>query len=152
MMSPAGAEHGQVVMAVSLALGNFVKQHGLGVVYGAETGFQIAQAPDTVRAPDVAFVGAQRLPPGRMRGFFPGPPDLAVEVVSPGDRAGEVQRKVQEWLEAGCREVWVVDPDTRTVTVYRSLHQIVVLRGSERLVCEELLPGFSLLVAELFVR
>jgi Uma2 family endonuclease len=150
MMTPAGAEHGQIVMAIAIPLGSFVKQRGLGVVFGAETGFHIGHAPDTVRAPDVAFVRAERVPPGRTRGFYPGAPDLAVEVVSPGDRASEVLAKAQDWLDAGCRAVWVIDPDTRTATVYRSLTEIAVLRVSDRLTCEDLLPGFSLPVGELF--
>ena len=119
MMSPAGSEHGWIVTNVTVPLAVFVKQRSLGRVFGAETGFRIGHDPDTVRA-DVAFVTAMRvgveLPPG----FFPGPPDLAVEVLSPDDRAGEVLAKVQDWLDAGCRAVWVVDPRTRTVTVYRS--------------------------------
>jgi Uma2 family endonuclease len=150
MMSPAGSEHGWIVINVSTPLATFVRQHGLGRVFGAETGFRIGQDPDTVRAPDVAFVTAQRIGDRLARGFFPGPPDLAVEVLAPDDRAGEVLAKVQDWLDAGCRAVWVVDPRTRTVTVYRSRSEIVVLGASETIDGGDLLPDFRLPVGELF--
>ncbi len=150
MMSSGGAEHGRIVMAISLALGNFVRQHALGVVYGAETGFLIAHEPDTVRAPDVAFVRRERVPPGPVRGFFPGSPDLVVEVLSPGDRASDVQRKVQDWLDSGCGAIWLIDPDTRTVTVYRSLSDVVILRRGETLSGGDLVPGFSVALPQPF--
>ena len=150
MMSPAGSEHGWIVMNIGVPLGAFVKKHSLGRVFGAETGFRIGHDPDTVRAPDVAFVTAERIGGKLAAGFFPGPPDLAVEVLSPDDRAGEVLAKVQDWLDAGCRAVWVVDPRTSTVTVYRSRSEIAVLGTSEALSGGDLLPNFSLPVSELF--
>jgi Uma2 family endonuclease len=85
------------------------------------------------------------------RAFFQGAPDLAVEVVSPGDRAGEVLAKVHEWLDAGCRAVWVVDPQTRTVAVHRSRNEIAVLQSTDTLSGGDLLPGFSVPVSEIFV-
>jgi Uma2 family endonuclease len=150
MMSPAGAEHGRIVARMTLRLAGFVEEGELGTVFGAETGFRIAHEPDTVRAPDVAFVRAERMGAELGRGFFPGPPDLAVEVLSPDDRAGEVLAKVQDWLDAGCRAVWVADPRTRTITVYRSRSEIVVLRDSETLSGGDLLPDFNLPVGKLF--
>ena len=150
MMSPTGGEHGSIVASVTAPLTLFVKQHGLGRIYGAETGFQIARDPDTVRAPDVGFVAAARMGAKPSRGFVPGPPDLAVEVVSPNDRAGEVLAKVFDWLDAGCRAVWVVDPPTRTVTVYRSREQIVTLGPDDELTGDDVVPGFRLPVAEIF--
>lgn len=152
MMSPAGFEHGRVVMRISGVLFEFLERHSLGVLLGAETGFQIARDPDTVRAPDVAFVSADRVPATPVRGFLPGAPDLAVEVLSPDDRAGEVLSKVRDWLEAGCRRVWVADPRTETVTVYRSLSEITMLSGSDTLLDVELLPGFQTSVAGIFRR
>jgi Uma2 family endonuclease len=116
----------------------------------AETGFRISRDPDTVRAPDVAFVCAQRVPRRIPRGYFDGAPDLAVEVLSPEDRASEVMAKVQDWLEAGCREVWVVDPKTQTVSVHRSRNETLILHAADRLISDALLPGFSLSVAEIF--
>ena len=150
MMSPAGFDHGRFASNIVAALKNYVTQHKSGVVATAETGFQIAHDPDTVRAPDVAFVRAERIPSGGVKGFFQGAPDLAVEVVSPTDRASEVAGKMQEWLRAGCRMVWVVDPDNRTVTVHRSLTEIVVLTAADSLTAGELLPEFSMPVAKVF--
>jgi len=152
MMSPAGPRHGRIAMNLSTPLDVFVRQHALGTVFTAETGFQIGHDPDTVRAPDVAFVRAERMDAEPEHGFFPGAPDLAVEVLSPEDRAGEVQSKVQDWLASGCRGVWVVDPHSRTVTIYRSRSDIVVLVESDTLSGGDLVPAFSLTVAEIFGR
>jgi Uma2 family endonuclease len=140
MMSPAGARHGRIVMNLSTPLDVFVRRHALGTVFTAETGFHIGHEPDTVRAPDVAFVRTERMGVEPDQGFFPGPPDLA----------GEVLAMVQDWLDAGCRDVWVVDPRTRTVTIYRSRSEIVVLVESDTLSGGDLLPAFSLPVAEIF--
>jgi Uma2 family endonuclease len=150
MMPPAGFEHGRLAVNVGSALANFVKRRSLGTVVTAETGFRIAHDPDTVRAPDVAFVRADRIPPGGVKGFFQGAPDLAVEVVSPGDRAGELAAKVQDWLTAGCPMVWVVDPETRTVSVYCSRREIALLTAADTLIGGDMLPEFSILVAEVF--
>ena len=129
---------------------NFVKQSRLGVVTAAETGFQIGHDPDTVRAPDVGFIRMDRVPRVRTRGFFVGAPDLAVEVVSPNDRAGELLAKVQDWLAAGCHTVWVVDPTSQTVSVYRGSRETTLLTVDDELTDDELLPGFRLPVADVF--
>jgi Uma2 family endonuclease len=150
MMSPAGFNHGRFALRIGAALDNFVTPRGLGFVVSAEAGFQIAHDPDTVRAPDVAFVRAERIPPGGVKGFFQGVPDIAVEVVSPNDRASEVIAKSQDWLQAGCQMVWVVDPQTRTVSVYRSRSEISVLTAEETLSGGDVLPGFSVPVAAIF--
>lgn len=150
MMAPAGFRHGRVAASLTAALEDFVSERGLGVVTAAETGFQIERDPDTVRAPDVAFLRRERVPPEEPAGFFPGAPDLAVEVLSPDDRASEVNGKVQQWLEAGCGAVWVVDPQTRTVTVYSSPDRIEVLRSSDVLTGGSVLPGFAIPVEQIF--
>jgi Uma2 family endonuclease len=150
MMSPAGSEHGAVAAEINRSLGNFVKPRGLGTVLGADPGFLIAQDPDTVRAPDVAFLRAERIGGRLPKGFFPGAPDLAVEVLSPGDRASEVLEKVQDWLAAGCLAVWVVEPKKQTITVYDNRHTVVRLRSTDSLSGGDVLPGFSVPVAELF--
>ena len=150
MMSPAGFEHGRITNRMAVRLGRFVEENSLGVVATADTGFQIAHDPDTVRAPDVAFVRAERVPAGGVRGFFQGTPDIAVEVVSPGDRPSEVTAKSQAWLAAGCSVVWVVDPQTATVSIYSSRSEIAVLHSPDILDCRDLLPGFRLPVAEIF--
>mgnify|MGYP001050655733 CR=1 FL=1 len=148
-MTPAGAEHGATVMHLAAPMAMHVRQCRLGEVFGAQTSFQIAHNPDTVGAPDVAFVRAERLGDGLGKGFFPGAPDLAVEVISPHDRASEVFGKVHQWLDAGCRAVWVVDSDTRTVTVYHSRRNVTILRARESLSADDLLPGFGLPLAEI---
>ncbi len=152
MMSPAGFEHGRIIMRVGVPLGSFVEQHSLGLLTGAETGFQIARDPDTVRAPDVGFVLSERDPGEPVKGYFQGAPDLAVEVLSPDDRASEVLAKVRDWLQAGCRRVWVVDPRARTVSVHRSPSEVAVLSESDTLTDEDLLPRFRLPVGEIFGR
>jgi Uma2 family endonuclease len=150
LMSPAGYEHGVIAGRIHTLLSAFVMQARLGVVTAAETGFKIGRDPDTVRAPDVGFVCAQRAPRGRHRGFFDGPPDLAVEVLSPDDRPGDVTAKVHDWLLAGCRAVWVVDPNSATVSVYRGPHGATLLKAGDALSDDGLLPGFRLPVAEVF--
>jgi Uma2 family endonuclease len=120
-MPPAGSEHGAVAINIAVVIAQFVKAHGLGVVFGAGAVFKIASDPDAVRAPDLAFVRRERIPEaGVPRGFWPGAPDLAVEVISPGDTYTEVEEKVNDWLNAGTRMVLVLNPRTRTVTVYSS--------------------------------
>jgi Uma2 family endonuclease len=150
MMSPAGFDHGRFASRIVAALENHATRRGLGVVTTAEAGFQLSQDPDTVRAPDVAFVRAGRIPLGGVKGFFQGAPDLAVEVVSPTDRASEVAAKVQDWLRAGCSMVWVVDPENRAVAVHRSHNEITVLTAADTLTGGDALPEFSMPVAEIF--
>ncbi|ABU57795.1 Uma2 family endonuclease [Roseiflexus castenholzii] len=150
-MAPAGAEHGEIAGFVFGILFSFVRAHNLGSLYAAETGFILARNPDTVRAPDVAFVASERAAQQRGRsGFFEGPPDLAVEVVSPSDTAEDVEAKVLDYLEAGARMVWIVRPRTRTVTVYHSLRAVQVLRPGDLLDGGDVLPGFAVPVAALF--
>jgi Uma2 family endonuclease len=150
MMTPVSGEHARIVLKLGARLLAFVEEKRLGTVYAGDPGFHIGRDPDTVRAPDVAFVRAERLPKGPVRGFFQTPPDLAVEVLSPGDRAGEVLDKVHQWLEAGCRVVWVVDPEHQTVTVYEGPDRIATRTADDELTCDELLPGFGLAVKEIF--
>lgn len=150
IMSPTGIDHGRFASRIVAALENHVTQRGLGVVTTAEAGFQLTHDPDTVRAPDVAFLRAERFPPGGVKGFFQGPPDLAVEVVSPSDRASEVAAKVQDWLRAGCSMVWVVDPEKRTVSVHRPRDAVAVLTTSDTLTGGDLLPEFSMQVLAIF--
>ena len=151
MMTPAGEEHGGIVANLTGHLWSFVRQRKLGKLYGAETGFQIGREPDTVRAPDVAFVRAERVPPAPLRGFFQAPPDLAVEVLSPSDRASEVLDKVHQWLDAGCLAVWVVDPEKRPVSVYGRPDRAITLAAGDELDGADVLPGFRLPVSEIFL-
>jgi len=125
--------------------------HNLGVVYAAGTGFMLSSDPDTVRAPDVAFVRRERVEKaGRGKGFWPGPPDLAVEVVSPGDTHAEVEEKAIDWLTAGTALVLTFNPSKRTVTVYRSLKDITILDENAILDCDDVVPGFRIAVKDIF--
>lgn len=150
-MPPAGNEHGYRAAEIASELRNHVKANGLGRVYAAETGFLIHADPDTVRAPDAAFISRERLERvGPVGGYWPGAPDLAVEVVSPNDRHTDVVEKALDWLDAGCRMVLVVDPKQHTVTVYRSREDIRILTESDTINRADVLPGFSLPVTEIF--
>lgn len=150
-MTPAGSEHGYLALKVGRLLGNHVEANGLGRVYAAETGFKLASDPDTVRAPDAAFVARERVErEGPVAGYWPGAPDLAVEVVSPGDRHSEVVEKALSWLEAGCRMVLVVDPERKAATVYRSREDIRILLPGDVVDGGDVVPGWRLPVAEIF--
>lgn len=148
---PAGGEHGWLAGEVLGRVRNFVRQHRLGVTLAAETGFVLSREPPTVRAPDAAFVARDRLPPeGIPTGFWPGAPDLAVEVVSPSNTMPQIQDKVLDYLEAGTRAVWIVEPRRRTVVVYHSRQDIRILTETDVLEGGDVLPGFQVPVAELF--
>ncbi|HEY6328256.1 MAG TPA: Uma2 family endonuclease, partial [Blastocatellia bacterium] len=150
-MAPASHEHGRITINISTPLDQRVRANNLGVVFAAETGFRLASAPDTVRAPDVAFISLSRYQQAdEVTGYWPGAPDLVIEVVSPGDSYTEVQEKVIEWLEAGALTVVVVSPRKRIVTVYRSLKDVVVLRPGETLELPDTVPGFSLPLEAIF--
>jgi Uma2 family endonuclease len=149
MMLPAGFEHGRIALNLTAAIANHVKSHELGTVLAAETGFLLARDPDTVRAPDLAFIRASR-PRGPQRGYYPGAPDLAVEVLSPDDRPGYVREKVAEWLEAGANAVWVVDPAERTVTVHEPGKAPVAFGEADLVPGGDLLPGLELRVRDVF--
>jgi Uma2 family endonuclease len=152
-LSPASGEHGIVAMGIAAPLGVYVRQNKLGVVCAAETGFIIARDPDTVRAPDAAFISRERLEQNggrRARGFWPFAPDLAVEVVSPGDTAEEVDAKMRAWFDGGARLVWIVYPSSRTLHVFQSPHEVQILQGGDTLRGEDVVPGFECAVADIF--
>jgi Uma2 family endonuclease len=149
-MSPTGYEHSRLAAEITGILRDFVKPRGLGAVTGSEGGFVIERNPDTVRAPDVGFIRSDRLPAKKLSGFFEGPPDLAVEILSPSDRASEVVAKVQDWLRAGCRAVWVVDPETETIAVHESKDRIFELGLSDTLSGGNVLPELNVLVRDIF--
>jgi Uma2 family endonuclease len=150
MMSPAGFDHGRFASRIVAALENFVSRQSLGIVTTAEAGYQLAHDPDTVRAPDVAFVCAVRIPADGVKSYFQGAPDLAVEAVSPSDRADEVAAKVRDWLEAGCSTVWVVEPKDRTVVVHCRGSEASVLTTADAITGGDVLPAFSMPVARVF--
>ena len=149
-MAPVSEQHGEVAGNIS---GNFYiysRQSGVGRV-GVEIGYLVSLDPDTVRAPDVSFtLGLRGEGRVQQRGFVPGAPDIAIEVVSPGDTAAELEQKVGEYLAAGSRRVWVVYPSSRRVTVHRTDGTAMSYSGDAAIEDPELLPGFSLLLAEIF--
>jgi len=148
---PASFRHGDVAAEVFTRLSGFARQAILGRVVSTGTGFLLARGPDTVRAPDVAFVSHSRIErAGAFRGYFPGAPDLAVEVLSPSERAADVHAKIGDYLAAGARLVWVIDISRQQVRVHRSLLRPVILEETAMLEGDDVLPGFSVRVARLF--
>lgn len=139
-------------MNVSTPLDRYVREQGIGTVFAAETGFKISSNPDTVRAPDIAFIRRERIEEvGAVEGYWPGAPDLAVEVVSPNDSYTGVEEKVSAWLEAGTRTVVVVEPRTKTVTVRYSRTEIRVFTEGDVLDVGEVVPGWTMPVSDVFV-
>jgi Uma2 family endonuclease len=150
-MAPAGHRHGRIAANITGSLIQYVIRNNLGAVYAAETGFKLATDPDHVRAPDVAFVRQERVEEVKdTEGYWPGAPDLAIEVISPGDSYTEVQEKVFDWLDAGARAVMAVDPRKRIVTVYRSLTDIIILTEKDRLKGGDVVPGWEMLIKDVF--
>ena len=149
-MSPMGGVHGVTVLWLGGLLADWARVHDRGAVM-TETGFVLATNPDTVRAPDISFGRRGRIPSdGIPSGFWPSPPDLAVAVLSPDDRPSDTLGKVDEYLTIGVLLVWVVDPRGRTVTVYRTGTEPIVLGAVEVLEGNEILPEFALPLRELF--
>jgi Uma2 family endonuclease len=151
-MPPGGLEQGDRSSVLDGSLGVYVRARKLGRVFTNEPGFVLNTDPDTVRSPDLAFIRAERLrETGVPGGYYRhGAPDLAVEVISPNDRYTEVGEKVAEWLEHGALLVFVVDPRRRTVAVHRHDGSVRMLGLNDVLDGEEVVPGWSLPVRELF--
>jgi Uma2 family endonuclease len=147
---PPGVVHGNLASRLAAKLQTFVEARQLGETF-VETGFRLEGDPDTVLAPDVSFVSATRIPQsGLPEGFFPGAPDLAVEIVSPNHLDEAVQAKVAAYLQAGSRLVWVVRPKRRTITVHRPDGTARTLSQKDNLSGDEVLPGLSLSLHGLF--
>jgi Uma2 family endonuclease len=150
-MPPGGYEHGLRTSILDRSLGNHVEEHDLGDVLTNEPGFRLASDPDTVRAPDVAFVSRARADAaGDVTRFWAGAPDLAIEVISPGDLYTEVEEKVAEYLEAGTRMVLVVNPRRRTVAVHRPNRPPRILTIDDAIDGEDVVPGWTLPLRRLF--
>ena len=150
-MPPAGGYHGNVAFAIASIIGAHIRGKDLGEGFTAETGFVTRRDPDTVRAPDVAFVTKERLAGGRAPdGFVQAAPDLAVEVVSPNDTAAAIHEKVREYFYAGTPLVWVVYPGTRSVTVHRSPGDARTLEPGDILDGEPVFDDFRVPVSDLF--
>jgi Uma2 family endonuclease len=148
-MSPSGAEHSRIALIIGSSLLVHVMKNQLGAVYGADGGFVLRRGPDTLRSPDVSFVSAERYV--KTQKFFPGAPDLAVEVMSPDDLASEVSFKTSQYLRAGVRAVVIVDPEKRIVYVHRSSGTDVVTTIPETaLEVEDVVSGWKLPLSEIF--
>jgi len=145
---PPGGLHGSVTASLGARLWSHVDLTGAGVVFVGDTGFTLSRSPDTVRGPDVAFVRKDQLPSGPVPStYLEFAPDLVVEVLSPNDRPGEVLAKVGDWLDAGARLVWVIDPERRVARVYRADGTEQVLKETDQLIGEDVLPGFGCALA-----
>ena len=149
-LAPVSEEHGEVAFNFNGAFYLYSRRTGIGRG-GVEVGYRVGQNPDIVRGPDVSFnVSPRNEDEERLRGFVPGAPDIAVEVVSPSNTAAEMERKVREYLAAGSQRVWVAYPSSRSVAVHRSDGTTVTYTGDDVITDEELLPGFSLPLSEIF--
>jgi Uma2 family endonuclease len=146
-MSPPGDVHGAATINLILVLGNYVKENELGVIV-PEIGFKLETNPDTVLAPDLAFIARDRVG-NRVPGFRSSPPDLAVEVRSQRDTKPEIDRKTALWLRLGAKSVWNVDPGKRTVEVNRADGEKKLFHESDELI-DDTVPGFRVKVSEIF--
>lgn len=150
-MAPMGGAHGQIMSRVSHILNTHIDAGGSGVVLAGDVGIFLRHDPDRVRAPDVCYFAQDRLPANRApAGYLDVMPDLIVEVISPSDRAAEVQEKIQEWLSAGARLVWAMYPQTHSIAAYEPLGTARVYTESDTIDAEPVLPGFSARVADFF--
>lgn len=147
-MSPSGYEHGRVAGNLTVLLGQYVRAKGIGDICAAETGFKLESNPDTVRAPDIAFVPHEQVGI-RSVGFGSGAPHLAVEVLSPDDRKTKVEQKTLQWLASGAQSVWLVNPKKRTVEVIHADGQRKLFHESDELV-DDTVPGFRVTVSKIF--
>jgi Uma2 family endonuclease len=149
-ISPPGGMHAYVGGVLTALLSAHVRGKRLGAVIG-EAGVIVSRDPDTVLAPDGAFVTQEQIAAhGIPEAYFTYPPALVIEVVSPHDTMSEVAAKMRRWLNAGVRLGWVVEPVSRTVTIYRSADDVRILTEKEMLTGEEIVPGFECPVASLF--
>lgn len=151
-MTPPGPDHGYVQAKLTTRLFSFVETHDLGVVL-TETGVPMSRDPDTVRAPDVCFIARDRIPAvGLGRPYLTVIPDLVAEIISPSDRAGEVNAKIEAWIAAGAPLVWALYPDTRTIFAHHGRDSVRVFRSGDTLEAEPVLPGFRIPVDAIFER
>jgi Uma2 family endonuclease len=144
---PPGGRHGYVAANLAFRLNQHIDLTGAGAVFVGDVGFTLRRDPDTVRGPDVAFVSKDRLPQPIPHSYLELAPDLVVEVLSHTDRPGEVLAKVGDWLDAGARLVWVIDPDRRLARVYRADGTESLLDETGQLLGEDVRPGFTCTLA-----
>ena len=152
-MSPAGRFHGKYAASIVRSLDGHVWANDLGEVHSTDTGFILDTDPDHVLAPDASFVRKERadaLGTEYTPGFFPGHPDLAIEIISPNDRYRNVDEKVVDWLAAGALAVITVNPRNRTVGIHRPQADVVVLNEDDVLEVQDVVPGWRMPVSEIF--
>ena len=150
-VTPSGLESSSLGLRIGWFVGNFVYTHTLGLLTGADGGYVLFPDRATIRVPVVAFIRHDRLPPQGERSRFPRlAPDLAIEVLSPSDSTSEVIAKIEMYQEAGIPLIWVVDPQKTTITIIAAGHPTVVLKPGDILEGGDVLPGFSIPVAEIF--
>lgn len=148
---PSGGRHGETVVNIVIPMGSHIKLHSLGRLAASDSGVLLERDPDTVREPDIAFISAERLPLDvEVYGYYEVVPDLIVEVISPGDSAREVMDKALMWLSYGARMVWTVNPESRSVDVYRVGERTVTLSECDMLDGLDVVPGFTCAVGEIF--
>jgi Uma2 family endonuclease len=149
-MSETGSLHGVLIVRLAVLLHQHVAANRLGVL-AANIGVILARNPDTVRGPDIAFIRRERVPAaGIPEGFWPGPPDLVIEIRSPGERPAEIRGKLSDYLARGVRAVWIVDPKKRTVTVHQPFSPVATLRVDDTLDGGDVVPGFTCTISGLF--
>jgi len=149
-MVPTGDEHGGIEIALGALLYNFAETHQLGKVRVGEVGIYIRRNPDTVRAADILFISNERYAQKGESAYLDVAPDLVVEIISPGDVWSNVMQKLREYLAIGVRLVWIVDPPSRSVYAYRALTDVREFTADDDLPGDDVLPGFSIKVAEIF--
>jgi len=149
-MSPTGFLHGDIEAELGAALRTWARERGRGRAVGGEVGIYVRRDPDTVRAADFLYISHERLAGRTPVGYLDVPPELVVEILSPDDRWDDVMEKLADYFAAGVDRAWVVAPKLRSVFVYRSLTESSRLGEGDLLADEEILPGFSLPVAQLF--
>jgi len=149
-MSPTGWPHARAEVKVSSRLAHFAEASGIGTVLGGEAGIIIRRDPDTLRGADVAYISHERLARASPGGYLDVAPELIVEIVSPNDRWTDLMAKLEDYFSIGVGLVWIVDPQRRRVSCYRSPTQLALLGPGDTLTAEPMLPGFALPVVELF--
>ena len=143
--------HGRIATRLGVPLAQFVLENDLGEVYIGDVGFQVTWNPDTVLSPDVSFISKEGVEQaGDAEGYGQGPPDLVVEVYSPGYRPGKISKRISRWFSFGTKQVWIVDLKHSTVAVYRSESEVETFQASDYLEAQDLFPGFRIPLERIF--
>ncbi len=151
-MSPTGEKHGLIAWKIMYKIGHFVEKNKLGIITSSETGYKLSSNPDTVRAPDAAFKSNEKLAGESVAdGYSTVMPDLVIEVNSPSDSYTKIAGKVQDWIGAGVKLVWVIEPSDKTVAVYDEGGKCTILNEHDELDGKDILPGFKCQVRDIFI-